>query len=81
MNFGILNQLSDLFLLLARQFNIQSTQILLKILDLLCSRDGDDIITLSKQPSEGKLPRCASLLLGEVDKTISQLEILGKVLF
>ena len=49
---------------LLAQLHCDCCNVLLQVLDVLGSRDGEDIIPLVMHPSQGQLPRGAALLLG-----------------
>lgn len=42
--------------------------------------DGEDVISLSQEPSEGKLTGSDVLLLGELFDLVDNLQVLGEVL-
>jgi hypothetical protein len=42
--------------------------------------DGEDVISLSQEPREGKLAGSNVLLLGELFDLVNDLEVLGEVL-
>ena len=80
MHLRALDRIPNLAHLLPRQPNLNSTQILLEILNLLRTRDGNDILALRHQPSEGQLARGTALLPGERLDLLDELEVLGEIL-
>lgn len=80
MHLRTLDGVPNLPLLRVRQHDVQSSQILLQILDLSGAWDRDDILPLGQQPSERQLGGGAALLLGQPGEDSDELQVLREVL-
>ena len=76
-----LSRIPNLPLLGLCQLHIQCAHILIQVLQLLGSGDGNDILTLGHQPSERQLAGSTALPSRDLADPVRELEILGEVLF
>ena len=69
----------DLLYILLRKLHLQSRDILLHILNLLCARNRNNILTLRRQPCERQLARRAALLIREGLEAVDQHQVLTEI--
>ena len=69
----------DLLYILLRKLHLQSRDILLHILNLLCARNRNNILTLRRQPRERQLARRAALLIREGLEAVDQHQVLTEI--
>ena len=63
-----------------RKLDLHRAHIFFQVVPSLCSRYGDDLVTLGQDPRQRELSRRAVLLAGNLLDAVDQLQIPGKVL-
>lgn len=72
---------TNLLIFFCRHLNFNAAYVLLKVLDSLDSRDGEDVGLLSANPGENNLGRGRTLASRELFEVFDKSEILSKVLW
>lgn len=80
LDLGILYSRPDLLILFLRDLNLQRANIVVKVLGPCGARNRDDIVSLSHQPSQDELRRCAPLAVSHVLDAVHKLEVLVEIL-
>src|SRR5438445_8672059 len=74
-NFNLCKAGVDLFQVTFGELHAERSPVLLKIANTLRARDGDEVIALSKNPSESQLCWCRAFLGGEVFYCVRQFKV------